>query len=326
MLKVVRLFEDDTFEQEKKMIEKLGLAIDLQVRPSVTEEEVIENAKDADVIITVYEPLTKNVLQQLPNLKLVLFRSIGFNTIDLEYANQINLPVSHISRYCTDEVANYVVAAILMHNRRLHDFNQAVKNDFLWDSEMFPSMRRLSSLTISLIGFGNIPRLVVERLKAFGPKFIAYDPFVTEEDMAKYGVEKVTLEEVFVQADYISSHLPLNAKTEKILNQTLFDLTTKQPIFINSSRGGVVDEADLYEALTNGQLSYAILDVLTSEDPDLKNEKLLTLDNTIVTPHIAFYSQEAFIQGAQDNFKNLANFLTDEYQQAEIVNLSALKK
>ena len=326
MLKVVRLFEDDTFEQEKKMIEKLGLAIDLQVRPSVTEEEVIEYAKDADVIITVYEPLTKNVLQQLPNLKLVLFRSIGFNTIDLEYANQINLPVSHISRYCTDEVANYVVAAILMHNRRLHDFNQAVKNDFLWDSEMFPSMRRLSSLTISLIGFGNIPRLVVERLKAFGPKFIAYDPFVTEEDMAKYGVEKVTLEETFAQADYISSHLPLNAKTEKILNQTLFALTTKQPIFINSSRGGVVDEADLYEALTNGQLSYAILDVLTSEDPDLKNEKLLTLDNTIVTPHIAFYSQEAFIQGAQDNIKNLACFLKDEYKQAEIVNLSALKK
>lgn len=326
MLKVVRLFEDDTFEQEKKMIEKLGLAIDLQVRPSVTEEEIIENAKDADVIITVYEPLTKNVLQQLPNLRLVLFRSIGFNTIDLEYANQINLPVSHISRYCTDEVANYVVAAILMHNRRLHDFNQAVKNDFLWDSEMFPSMRRLSSLTISLIGFGNIPRLVVERLKAFGPKFIAYDPFVKEEDMAKYGVEKVTLEEAFAQADYISSHLPLNVKTEKILNQTLFALTTKQPVFINSSRGGVVDEADLYKALTNGQLSYAILDVLTSENPDLKNEKLLTLNNTIVTPHIAFYSQEAFIQGAQDNIKNLACFLKNEYQQAEIVNLSALKK
>lgn len=326
MLKVVRLFEDDTFQHEEKMIKELDLAIDLQVRPSVTEAEVIENAKDADVIITVYEPLTENVLKQLPNLKIVLFRSIGFNTIDLEYANQINLPVSHISRYCTDEVANYVIAAILMHNRRLHDFNQAVKQDHVWDYEMFPDMRRLSSLTVSLIGFGNIPRLIVERLKSFGPKVIAYDPFVTQEAMADYGVEKVSLEEAFQQGDYISSHLPLNAKTEKLLDEKLFNLTTKAPIFINSSRGGVVSEDALYHALTNGQLSYAILDVLTSEDPDLKNEKLLTLSNTILTPHIAFYSQEAFIQGAEDNFKNLANFLNGKYKEAEIVNASAIEK
>lgn len=100
----------------------------------------------------------------------------------------------------------------------------------------------------------------------------------------------------------------------------LVNLTTKAPIFINSSRGGVVSEDALYHALTNGQLSYAILDVLTSEDPDLKNEKLLTLSNTILTPHIAF------IQGAEDNFKKLANFLNGKYKEAEIVNASASEK
>lgn len=320
-MKVVRLFEDHMLEHEQAIIKELGLDIDFAVRPSHTEAEVIENAKDADVIIAVYEPLTANVLSQLPNLKLVQFRSIGFNGVDMTYANEHNLPVSNVSKYCVDEVANYVVAAILMHNRRIHDFNTSVKVHHEWDYEKFPDMRRLSAQTIGLIGFGNIPRLVTQRLKAFGCEIIAYDPFVDDATFAEMGVTKVDLATLFAQSDYISSHLPHNKATDQLLNATLFNQTTKHPVFINSSRGGVVNEADLVEALTNGQLSYAILDVVHTEDPDLSTLPLMNLDNVMLTPHIAFYSQEAFIQGAQDNFKNLAQFMKGNYQDAEIVNL-----
>ena len=321
MYKIVRLFEDNMYDVEQKMIKELGMDASIEVIPSGTEDEIIENAKDADVIICVYEPLTKKVLENLKNLKMVIFRSIGFNGIDMDYANEINLPVSHTSKYCTDEVANYVVSAIVLHNRRILEFNKSVKVDRKWDCELFPDMRRLSSRTIGLIGFGNIPKLITKRLKAFGPEIVAYDPFVPDEVFEEYGVKRVDLETLFAQSDYISSHLPLNKQTEKSLNKSLFDLVKDGAVFINSSRGGVVDEEDLYEALTEGNLSYAILDVLSSENPDLSKAKLVDLDNVVVTPHIAFYSQDAFVQGAEDTMKNIHAFMNKEYKNAEIVNL-----
>lgn len=324
-MKVVRLFEDNMFEHELQAIQALNLDLEMVVRPSQTPSEIIENAKDADIIITVYEPLTKEVLSQLPNLKLVVYRSIGFNSVDLAYANERQLPVSHITQYCVDEVANYVVAAILSHNRRILDFNQSVKVGHKWDYELFPDMRRLSSLTVGLIGFGNIPRLVAQRLQVFGCKVMAYDPFVPAEVFANAGVIQVSLEEIFAHSDYISSHLPLNDSTKEMLNATLFNLCENQPVFINSSRGGVVNEKDLVLALQSGKLSYAILDVVHSEDPDLSKLPFMQMDNVVLTPHIAFYSQEAFIQGVQDNFKNIQAFLNGDLAHAEIVNLKQIQ-
>lgn len=324
-MKVVRLFEDNMFEHELQAIQALNLDLEMVVRPSQTPSEIIENAKDADIIITVYEPLTKEVLSQLPNLKLVVYRSIGFNSVDLAYANERQLPVSHITQYCVDEVANYVVAAILSHNRRILDFNQSVKVDHKWDYELFPDMRRLSSLTVGLIGFGNIPRLVAQRLQVFGCKVMAYDPFVPAEVFAHAGVTQVSLEEIFAHSDYISSHLPLNDSTKEMLNATLFNLCENQPVFINSSRGGVVNEKDLVAALQSGKVSYAILDVVHSEDPDLSKLPFMQMDNVVLTPHIAFYSQEAFIQGVQDNFKNIQAFLNGDLAHAEIVNLKQIQ-
>ena len=324
-MKVVRLFEDNMFEHELQAIQALNLDLEMVVRPSQTPSEIIENAKDADIIITVYEPLTKEVLSQLPNLKLVVYRSIGFNSVDLAYANERQLPVSHITQYCVDEVANYVVAAILSHNRRILDFNQSVKVGHKWDYELFPDMRRLSSLTVGLIGFGNIPRLVAQRLQVFGCKVMAYDPFVPAEVFANAGVTQVSLEEIFAHSDYISSHLPLNDSTKEMLNATLFNLCENQPVFINSSRGGVVNEKDLVAALQSGKLSYAILDVVHSEDPDLSKLPFMQMDNVVLTPHIAFYSQEAFIQGVQDNFKNIQAFLNGDLSHAEIVHLKQIQ-
>ncbi|MEO5297369.1 C-terminal binding protein [Enterococcus cecorum] len=324
-MKVVRLFEDNMFEHELQAIQALNLDLEMVVRPSQTPSEIIENAKDADIIITVYEPLTKEVLSQLPNLKLVVYRSIGFNSVDLAYANERQLPVSHITQYCVDEVANYVVAAILSHNRRILDFNQSVKVDHKWDYELFPDMRRLSSLTVGLIGFGNIPRLVAQRLQVFGCKVMAYDPFVPAEVFANAGVTQVSLEEIFAHSDYISSHLPLNDSTKEMLNATLFNLCENRPVFINSSRGGVVNEEDLVAALQSGKVSYAILDVVHSEDPDLSKLPFMQMDNVVLTPHIAFYSQEAFIQGVQDNFKNIQAFLNGDLAHAEIVNLKQIQ-
>lgn len=324
-MKIVRLFEDNMLNYELEMIKKYDLDMSIEVKPSKTEEEIIKNAQDADIIITVYEPLTKKVLENLPNLKLVLFRSIGFNTIDLEYANSINLPVSHLSEYCVDEVANYVVAAILMNNRRINDFNDSIKVDKVWDYMLYPNMRRLSEQTVGLIGFGNIPRLVAKRLSIFGCEIVAYDPFVSDDIFEKYGVKKVELDTLFEKCDYISSHLPLNDKTKGMLNKKLFDKTTKEPVLINSSRGAVVVENDLVKALENGKFSYAILDVVSSEDPDLNSLPFMQMKNVVLTPHIAFYSTDAILHGVRENMENIKAFINGNYENANIVNKVNLK-
>jgi len=322
--KVVRLFEDHTLEHEERFLQEYKDVIDFEIRPSFTEEDVIKNAADADIILVVYEPITKKVLENLPHLKMVAYRSIGFNTIDLEYANEINLPVANITQYCIHEVADYVAAGILAHNRRLLDFNKSVKEDKKWDYELFPNMRRLSAQTVGFIGFGNIAQLVAKRLEVFGAKMIAYDPYLDEEVFKKLGIESVSLEEIFKASDYISSHLPLNPETENTINKDLFALTTKEPVFVNSSRGGVVDEGDLKESLENGQISYAILDVLHDEYPDLDKLPFMNMDNVILTPHIAFYSLEAFGQSAVDSLKNVISFIHEKYDQIEFVNRGSI--
>lgn len=318
-MKLIRLFEDGMQAIEQATIQTLNLPITLETKVAQTEDDIIRLAQEADGLITVYEPLTRRVLESLPRLKVILYRSIGFNMVDMEAANELGILVSHVTKYCVDEVANYVLAAILSHNRRLVDYHQLTQQH-IWDCERFPDMRRLSSLTVGLIGFGNIPRLISQRLKPFGPKVIAYDPFVDEESFAQLGVQSVELDELFKQSDYISCHLPLLPSTKEIVNQTLFQQTTKSPVFINSSRGGVINEKDLLEALQTKQISYAILDVLSSEQPQLDQCPFVHLDNVVLTPHVAFYSQEAFKQGAEDNFYNLKAILANDLRKGEVVN------
>lgn len=315
---VVRLFEEDgTFENQKALIE--GHA-NIELRPSFNEDEIIENAKDAHYIICGYEQITKNVLDNLPNLKMVVFQSIGVNGINMSDANERNLPVSNISQYCVPEVADYVLACILSDNRKLVQFNESVKKDKKWLYDEFIGMRRLQNQTVGLLGFGNIPKLVREKLRTFGCDVIAYDPFVSEEVFENLNVRKATIEEVFQEADYISAHLPLNNATANIINWDLLSKTTKAPAFINSARGGVVDEDALIKAMDEGLISYSYLDVLKSEYPDLDKEPLVLHNKTLLTPHSAFYSLDSMAQAGTDAIMNVIHYINKDFDKVDMVN------
>lgn len=319
---IVRLFEDDgTVSDQREMVE--GIAR-YEVRPSSTEEEIIENAKDASFIIVGYEQITANVLNNLPNLKMVAFQSIGVNGIDMETAIEKNIPVCNIGTYCVPEVADYVTATILADNRQLFQLNHLVKQEKKWQYDAVPNMRRLSQQTVGFVGFGNIPRTVRDRLVAFGCKVVAYDPFLEDSVFKQNHVEKVTLEEVFKVSDYISLHLPLTPQTNESINKDLFNLTEKQPVLINSARGGVVNEADLVSALDSEQISFAYLDVLKSEFPDLETDPLVLHKKTLLTPHSAFYSVDSMKQSGTDSIRNVINFINKNYDAVEIVNRNAI--
>lgn len=315
---IVRLFEDDgTVANQEKMAE--GIA-EYRVRPSVTEQEIIENAKDASFIIVGYEQITEKVLDSLPNLKMVCFQSIGVNGVDMDAANKRNIPVSNIGTYCVPEVADYTLAAILADNRKLVQLNETVKQEKRWQYDAFPSMRRLSEQTVGFVGFGSIPRAIRERLVPFGAKVIAYDPFIDAETMAESDVEKVSIEEVFTNSDFISLHIPLTPETANSIDESLFNLATKKPTFINSARGGVVNEQDLVAALDSGNINFAYLDVLQSEFPDLDNDVLVQHDKTLITPHTAFYSLDSMEQSGIDSLQNIIDFIQKNYDDVQIVN------
>ncbi|MCD2137538.1 C-terminal binding protein [Salinicoccus halitifaciens] len=319
MIKVVRTYDfPGALEIEREIF---GDMIEIVEAPSSTEEELIENCKDADAVICEYEPFTKRVIDALPNLKLIAFGTIGYNYADVDYARSKGIAVSHISKYCIKEVADYTVGMMLNLNSRIHAFHRLVKEDKKWDFEAFPGIHRFDTQTVGLLGFGNIPRLVAERLKPFGVRIIAYDPFVDKEEAKEqYGVEITSLEEVLAQSDILSLHLPVNKDTEKIINDSSIAKMKDGVMLINSARGGLVDESSIVKGIESGKLQYYAADVLADEDPDLETHPFMQHDNIILTPHIAFYSEEAVREASVETAMNVKHFFEGNYKDAQIVN------
>lgn len=320
MFKVVRTyrFKDYDSELERKT---LGDNIELIERPSPTEDDLIANCQDADAVICAYEPFTQRVIDALPNLKLINFKTVAFNMADYEYAKTKGLPVSHISKWNTEDVAEYCVGVMLSLNKGVFEYNRSTHVDKIWDYTLCSEIRRIGKQTVGLLGFGNIPKLIAERLKPFGCKIIAYDPFVNpQKAMDEYGVQLMPLEEVFANANIISVHLPVTKETMRLINDENIEKMKDNVIFLNSSRGLVVDENALVKAVDSGKIRYAAIDVVDDENSDMNIHPFSYRDNIILTPHIAWYSKDAILDGIVESALNVRNFAEGNYSKVQIVN------
>lgn len=319
MIKVVRTYDfPGALEIEKEVFQD---HLEIMEAPSFTEDDLIENCKDADAVICEYEPFTKRVIDALPNLKLIAFGTIGFNYADVDYAKSKNIAVSHISKYCINEVADYTVGMMLMLNRSINSFHNQIKDDKKWDFDAVLNMRRLGTQTVGLLGFGNIPRLIAERLKPFGVKLIAYDPFIDKnEAKANYDTDIVSFDEVLAEADILSIHLPVNKDTEQIINDESISKMKDGVTVINSARGQLVDETAIVKAIESEKIGYYAADVLADENPDLNTHPFMDHDNIILTPHIAFYSEESVREATVESATNVKKFFDGNYKDAQIVN------
>lgn len=288
--------------------------------PCTTEDDLIMNCKDADAVICSYEPYTAFVMDNLPKLKIIAVKAIGVDTVDLEAARQRGIAVTNIPKYCINEVADHTVMLMLAINRRLIQFHNSVQEDKMWKYDICQDIARFGEGTVGLLGFGNIPRLVTERLKGFEPKIIAYDPFVDENVAKEYGIELVDINELYKNADYICCHLPHNKHTNKIINKEAFDRMKDGVVFINTGRGKVVDEKALVDALDSGKVGYAGLDVLEDEYPNMNTSSLNGRNNVILTPHVAFYSQASVRDAKIHSAENILYYLKGEYEKCSIIN------
>lgn len=256
---------------------------------------IIERAKGAEILVTNKTPLNAETLKSLTNLKYISTLATGYNVIDVAAARELGITVSNIPAYSTDGVAQLVFALLLEMTNSVALHNESVKKGEWASCEHFcywkTPLTELAGKTFGIIGFGKIGSAVAAIANAFKMKVIAYSPNTRSYD--GFGtVEFLPLDEVIASSDVISLHCPLTAETEGLVDMNFIKKMKRGSYIINTSRGPVLNEADVKQALEDGLLAGVGADVLSTEPP-MPDNPLATSDKTVVTPHIAWASLEA---------------------------------
>lgn len=292
-------------------VEALG---ELVVYDRTKPEDIVERAKGADIILTNKTPLSADTLAQLPDLKFITVLATGFNIVDTATARERGIPVSNVPIYGTDTVAQYAFALLLdhchkvaHHSDQVMDGEWARRGDFcFWDSTLI----ELAGLTMGIVGFGRIGRRVGELAHAFGMNVIAadvmqgnvpdYQPFAWRE-----------IDQVFAEADVVSLHCPQTADNVGFVNSDLLRRMKPNAFLINTSRGALINEQDLADALNADVLAGAAVDVVSKEPIEASNP-LLQAKNLRITPHMAWGTVAARTRLMGTTAENIAAFIKGE--------------
>ena len=259
--------------------------------PCNTPAQVLEAVRDADVGLCGREPYTDEVFAGAPKLKMVIRYGVGVDTIDLDAATRHGVIVGHLPDFCIREVANHALVLLLNCAKKIPQLDRATRQQGWGAKSLLQPMGPIHGETVGLFAFGNIARALANRLKALQMRVIAYDPFTPEMTFAHAGVERVNMDELARQSDYVSCHLPLNPKTSGMINAGFFRQMKPTAYFVNTSRGAVVNETDLIAALVEGRIAGAGLDVFEQE-PISPDHPFCRMDNVVLTPHTASYSDK----------------------------------
>jgi D-3-phosphoglycerate dehydrogenase len=260
------------------------LGAEFKVARSITPEELARNAGEADIIVVGDSSLTPECLDAVPKCWAVVCMGSGVDKkVDLPMATERGIVVVNTPQGVTETVSDHAIAMLFAIARRLLEQDGLVR-DGIWDKWAAPPTRHFRGATLGLVAFGRIPRAMVRKLAGFEMKVIAYDPYVSAEVAADYGVQLVGLEAVMSSSDFVSVHCALTRETHHLIGKRELSLMKDEAVLVNISRGPVVDEAALYAALTEGWIAGAALDVLEKEPPDPGNP-LFQLPNVIITPH-----------------------------------------
>lgn len=250
-------------------------------------DRVAEEIGDADAVICNKALITKEVFERCPNLKYVGLFATGYNNVDLAAAGEHNAAVCNVPGYSTNSVAQHTMALILNYFNKISEYSEAVKNGEWERSKLFTyfyiPIYELEKMNLGIIGYGAIGRQVAKLARAFGMNVLVYSRTRPQDS----DIEFCSLSELLQKSDVVTLHCPLNEGTKEIINKETLSLMKSSALLVNTSRGGVINEQDLADALNNDVIAAAAVDVLTSEpmQPDcvLKNAKNITF-----TPHIAW--------------------------------------
>lgn len=282
--------------------EELGKYMNVKTAANLpsSKEQLIAEIGDVDVLIMRVDPkIDKEVLDAAKNLKLIGVCSVGLNHIDMEYAKEKGIQIFNAPGMNANAVAELTFSKMLDISRGTFTANYDVKVKHEWDKYKFVG-RELRGKTLGIMGFGRIGRRVGELGRAFMMDIVAYDPFLQAEDFEKEHAKGVTIEEMLEVADFISIHVPLTPETKNLFNADSIAKMKNDAVVLNMSRGGIVNEQDMYEALKAGKIGGYASDVMENElagsgltGNDSFASPLFECDNFIVSPHIGAQSVDA---------------------------------
>ena len=275
--------------------------------PATDEQTLVALAPDVDAIATNWAKITEPVIRAARRCQIIARLGIGIDNIAVDVATELGIPVTNCPDYCVAEVSDHALGLLLACARRIGFFHLRTKQGE-YNLNAAPLMRRLSGQTAGLVGLGRIGQALSLKLRALGMSPIAYTPSGSDHGT---GCRMVSLPELFAASDYISLHAPLTAQTRHLVNADVLQRMKPTAYLINTSRGGLIDPAALWEALQQNRLAGAALDVFEPEPPDL-SQPLYQDERVIVTPHAAFVSQESLEQMRRQAMSQVVQALRGE--------------
>ncbi|MDP6619981.1 MAG: C-terminal binding protein, partial [Nitrospinota bacterium] len=311
----------DSLEVEEEALKGLASLVALQTK---TPEEFLSEAGDCDAILNTYAgPITAEAMAQMPRCKLIARYGIGVDTIDLEAATDHGIIVTNNPTYCLDEVAEHTLALLLAMARNIAVYDRDVRRG-VWDVEAAKPMHRIAGKTLGVLGLGSIARKVAARARAFEMRVLYHDPYVPAEEGEKEGVEAASLDRLFEESDFLTVHTPLLPDTRHMIGEAQLRRMKPTACLINCARGPIVDNEALVRALSEGWIAAAGLDVVEDPPPLSPDHPLLSFPRNIVTPHSAWYSEEA-MEGLHEGAPaEAARFLRGE-RPLHVVNPKVLE-
>jgi len=291
-----------------------------------TEDDILPFIEDADALVVWHElSITKKSFDIMKNCSIIVRMGVGFDNVDLDLARPRNIVVSNVPDYGTDVVADHAMALLLAMNRNLSLYNEKFREDQAnWDPFLPGSVKRLRNKKLGIVGMGRIGMATALRAKAFGLKIQFYDPYVKSGIDKVIGAKQIGLEELAMTSDYISIHTPLNRETIHMFSSNIFDIVKKDCILINTARGEVVDLDALHDALKNGRVAGAGLDVLEFEPLPInhpltvawREKEPWAAHKLLITPHAAFFTDESYMELKLKGWKTIKKY----FEQGIICN------
>jgi len=292
------------------------------------DDALVEYVGDAHAVVSVLENFNRNVIERLPNLRVITNIGVGYQNMDVEAATDNGVLCVNNPWYCLEEVSDHAMALLLTLARRIPMLDKAIRTEganyqTIVEARVNKTFR-LRGQTLGLVGFGGIPQTLVPKAKGFGLRVIASDPHLPPEVFTKAGVESVDLETLLKESDYISLHAALNDKTRGMIGAAQIKLMKPTVVLVNTGRGGLVDEDALYNALKEGRICSAGLDV-TDVEPVPVDHPFRELDDVLLTGHSAFYSTTSTVDQWEWPIQEIERVLTGHWPKA-LVNPQVKEK
>ena len=254
-------------------------------------DRLLELAPDANVLVVAALPITDELMSQMPNLRMVLRLGVGLDNVDVEAATRRGIYVANMPTYCTREVAEHAVSLLFACVRKACLQNQNVRHG-RWGYQYAQPLVQFRGRTLGVVGCGRIGSEVLRILSGAGLRFLVYDPYVLPENVRELGAESVQFDQLLAESDAVTIHAPLTDETRHMFDRHAFEAMRDGAILVNTARGPIVSEVALVEALRKGKIGCAALDV-TETEPLPPESPLRTFENVVLTPHMAWYSEQS---------------------------------